>query len=333
MKKACLYVAKIYQKNEIFDPKSRLNRDNGLEFFHRLKEQLLVHNIDLQTQDMCSLEEAELILYNEVPKSKSEVKYPEKSALLLYESEVIRPDNWDSKNHKFYKYIFTWNDDFVDGKKYIKFNFTHSGKSVFKKFSEKDNFCTLIAGNKFNYHPFELYSKRIEAIKWFEKEHPDKFEFYGVGWDHFVFKMPVLSRVLNRIKPLTKLVSDDWPLYRGAVKDKLSVLNDYKFSICYENAHSIKGYITEKIFDSMAAGCIPIYWGAPNIEMYVPKECYIDRTNYKSYEDLYEFISNMTEFEYNKTLEAIMHYLNSEQHQQFEAKFNADLVVERLVNG
>ena len=36
----------------------------------------------------------------------------------------------------------------------------------------------------------------------------------------------------------------------------------------------VKGYITEKIFDSFFAGVVPIYWGAENITDYVPKSLY-----------------------------------------------------------
>lgn len=43
------------------------------------------------------------------------------------------------------------------------------------------------------------------------------------------------------------------------VKEKF--LSNYKFNICVENSLG-EGYITEKIFESIASGCIPIYWGA-----------------------------------------------------------------------
>ena len=46
----------------------------------------------------------------------------------------------------------------------------------------------------------------------------------------------------------------------GAVSDKHSFLQNYKFSLCFENsAH--KGYVTEKLIQAFAAGCVPIYWG------------------------------------------------------------------------
>lgn len=335
MKKACLYVQKIYLNDEIFRPDSPLNRDNGLEFFHEMKKQFLKHGIYLTTQDGCSLEEAEFIIYNEVPQKISNVKYPHKSAVILFESELIRPDNWILENHMLFKHLFTWNDEFVDNKKYFKLNFRHSAPVSFKSFSEKRKFCTLIAGNKVVRHPLELYSKRVEAIRWFEKHHPDQFEFYGVGWEHYKFDFPLLSlisRVLNRIKPLTKLLAKRWPSYRGPVIDKLQTMKDFKFSICYENGRDICGYITEKIFDSMAAGCIPIYWGAPNISNFVPSECYINRTDFSTYEALYDYLSEMSESDYNFRQKAIEQYLESEKHKLFEADFNAKIVVDRLTN-
>jgi hypothetical protein len=42
------------------------------------------------------------------------------------------------------------------------------------------------------------------------------------------------------------------------VDSKKNTLEKYKFSICYENARDIPGYITEKIFDCFFAGCVPI---------------------------------------------------------------------------
>ena len=43
--------------------------------------------------------------------------------------------------------------------------------------------------------------------------------------------------------------------------DKICHLRKYKFEICFENTYE-EGYITEKIFGALYAGCIPIYWGS-----------------------------------------------------------------------
>ena len=57
----------------------------------------------------------------------------------------------------------------------------------------------------------------------------------------------------------------------GGEMAKHEFLQKYKFNICFENS-SDPGYITEKYFHAKAAGCIPIYWGDPNVERDFNKE-------------------------------------------------------------
>lgn len=45
--------------------------------------------------------------------------------------------------------------------------------------------------------------------------------------------------------------------------NKLEFLKSYKFNLCPENS-DYKGYVTEKIFDAIQSGCIPLYWGSEN---------------------------------------------------------------------
>ena len=39
-------------------------------------------------------------------------------------------------------------------------------------------------------------------------------------------------------------------------------LQQYTFMVCFENAKRSQ-YLTEKLANAYAAGCVPIYWGAP----------------------------------------------------------------------
>lgn len=54
------------------------------------------------------------------------------------------------------------------------------------------------------------------------------------------------------------------PLLKEQFNDcKLSFLRNYKFNICPENTNK-EGYVTEKIFEAIKSGCIPVYWGSNN---------------------------------------------------------------------
>lgn len=61
------------------------------------------------------------------------------------------------------------------------------------------------------------------------------------------------SKVLHNDETLKTDFNDDKPVY----------LRQFCFNICPENSN-YKGYVTEKVFDSVASGCIPIYWGSDN---------------------------------------------------------------------
>jgi alpha(1,3/1,4) fucosyltransferase len=45
--------------------------------------------------------------------------------------------------------------------------------------------------------------------------------------------------------------------------NKHEFLESYRFNLCPENTN-YQGYVTEKIFDALYSGCIPIYWGSNN---------------------------------------------------------------------
>ena len=335
MKKACILVADdFYRKNRLFNLDDKVaNRDNCLYPFYLLKEKFAEIGIDLATDDVHAPEESEYILYNEVSNRLPSSDEVNKSYLLIFESEVIKPENWVPKTHQKFKKVFTWHDEFADGIHYFKINFSQlMPDEIPKELSSKSRFCTLIAGNKKVKHPLELYSKRVEAIRWFEKNKPNDFDLYGVGWNEFRFHGSKLIRALNRVKPLTKLLAPSFPSYRGMVAQKKDVLEKYKFAICYENARDIPGYITEKIFDCFFAGCVPIYWGANNVEQHIPKECFIDKRAFSTYGQLYDYLKNMSDEEYLGRLYAIEAFLTSDKAKPFSIDYFVNTVVTNVIS-
>jgi Glycosyltransferase family 10 (fucosyltransferase) C-term/Fucosyltransferase, N-terminal len=59
-------------------------------------------------------------------------------------------------------------------------------------------------------------------------------------------------------------------------QSKMDTIAGYKFTLAFENAIA-PDYVTEKFFDPLIAGSVPVYLGAPNIEEFAPADrCYID---------------------------------------------------------
>ena len=66
---------------------------------------------------------------------------------------------------------------------------------------------------------------------------------------------------------------------------KLELLRPYKFTLAFENG-CVKDYVTEKVYEALASGVVPVYFGAPNIEEYVPDGSIINVDDFNSTEDL-----------------------------------------------
>ena len=62
----------------------------------------------------------------------------------------------------------------------------------------------------------------------------------------------------------------------GGRTSKLAVMRRFRYAIAFENSRETD-YVTEKFFDPLSIGTIPIYLGAPNIGEFCPgNECCID---------------------------------------------------------
>jgi hypothetical protein len=57
---------------------------------------------------------------------------------------------------------------------------------------------------------------------------------------------------------------------RNKYREKTRVFEQYKFALAIENANDVD-YVTEKVWDALSAGAIPVYGGAPNVNDFVPE--------------------------------------------------------------
>lgn len=57
----------------------------------------------------------------------------------------------------------------------------------------------------------------------------------------------------------------------GRGLNKVDALRDYKFSLAFENSN-VEDYVTEKFFQALVAGSVPIVTGPPNIDDFAPAE-------------------------------------------------------------
>jgi hypothetical protein len=78
----------------------------------------------------------------------------------------------------------------------------------------------------------------------------------------------------------------------GPVPDKLKFLSGYKFSIAFENSY-YPGYTTEKLLDAKRAGCVPIYWGNPEVGLDFNLGSFVNVNAFSSFSESIQFIEHL----------------------------------------
>lgn len=306
------------EKNKVFYLDNE--RDFIFEPMQKLKEYFEQKKISINTNDINKIEDSDVILLYRfdlklILRLWLDSKL-DKSIYIPMEPEVVEKIHSKKnikKMSKIFSRILTWNDEIIDNKKIVKYHVPMPYQRETSKVDFKlKKLLVNISGFKNSKAKNELYSERIKTIQYYERNHLEDFDLFGMGWN-----------------------KDKFISYKGSIANKIEILKKYKFSLCYENMKNIKGYITEKIFDCFYASTIPIYWGAGNINEYIPKECYIDRREFNSEDELYNYLKNMSENEYNERLNKIKEYLNSEEYKKFlpkEYAQNIDLVVSEVLS-
>lgn len=328
------YNGNAYLHNVAFD----IKKNKGVEalIFLKLKNYLKKRNIDINTHDIVTKKSPYRYVYFDMPYPwnlnawKTILFNKNKNILICNESSLIIPFNYWKILHLFFKKVYTWRDELVDNersssasKKYFKILLPKSSvgiKTKPKKFKEK-KFLVIINKNTCPFYPFqllssfgrELYTERIKAIEFFQRTIPGKFSLYGRGWNK-PKKYNLTELIFGYKKYLT---------YKGEVDDKIKLLSNFKYCLCFENLTDTNGYITEKIFDCLKAKCVPIYWGASDIGKYIPKNCFIDFRDFRDYGKLLNYITSLDESAYNNYIKNIQKLLSNKKfiNTWFEDKF------------
>lgn len=123
------------------------------------------------------------------------------------------------------------------------------------------------------------------------------------------------GRFMHNCDDLQKIYSDN----------KLDFLRNYRFNLCPENSNH-PDYCTEKIFEAIVAGCIPLYWGCnqqPESTILNPNAICFIKLGEKNDNNTLNYIRNLNDnkeayldFVHQPRLlpeaaDIIMHYLNN----------------------
>jgi hypothetical protein len=138
-------------------------------------------------------------------------------------------------------------------------------------------------------------------------------DLYGQGWGRWWSREALwLPYWKNRRRIMS--------IYKGRCASKFDVLKRYDFCLCLENM-AMGGYITEKIFDCLYAGTIPLYLGAPDISRYIPPSSYVDCREFSSWTEMWGKVRSLPPSQIEAMRDAGRAFLESEGAQPFFRSF------------
>ena len=198
----------------------------------------------------------------------------DKCTLVRMEPSVVLPANFARSKKRQFSQIITVGGLKAEDSSPVNWPLLWPSSSELEKLlaNKRAERIVLVNGNKMSFVKGELYSLRRKAIKALEA-----LDLYGTEWDS-----SLITRLIKALKSFThaffslklprlsglKLWFQSYPQSKGEVDNKLTTMSSYKYALVIENSAE---YMSEKLFDALFAGCIPLYVG-PNAEDYgIPK--------------------------------------------------------------
>ena len=202
-------------------------------------------------------------------------------------------------------------------------------KDTYEDWQNRNLAATLIAANKVSASSDNYYGiRRNLANKMSELE----LSLFGPLWRANLFTkirhrlavayFSLKSGVIPNLKSVYGHLHRRYVNARGTVADKHEILKQSKFNLVIENAPET---VSEKLFDALIAGAIPIYMG-PNLERFNLPESLVIETD-GSIEHVRKIINNYEEGKIKEILKSGSDFITSDQ---FMNEWAADKVNSKI---
>jgi hypothetical protein len=327
------------------DDAARLNGDRQEAPYVHLRERFIERGIEIHTADFLPerVDESVLHIYFSLGRLSAVEALKRRADVVLgaffaMECPIVEPSLFRAlpRVARHFRRVYSWSDspslERFTGQplELHSFRWPQSFDDVHEDLWRQTTgrkFLVMINANKLpRIYWQELYTERMRAVEFFVRT--GEIDLYGKGWDNpsmrvgktwvpWTFRLPwlALQKRYERRFPDPRLVAVR-QAWKGVVASKAETLAQYDFALCFENC-VLKGWITEKLFDCLFAGTVPVYWGAPEIREVVPPDCFIDMRDFSGYPALRDFLKSRSAEHLRQYRRAAREFLASAQYRQF----------------
>lgn len=191
-------------------------------------------------------------------------------------------------------------------------------------------FISLIAANKVSSQIESNYALRRKFAK--ESEINDLMIYGGLWNDSLKVKLhhrigvglhALRNGTIPNLKSLYSELFRHFKNYMGAPEDKQIIMRDSKFALVIENSNT---FVSEKLFDALVGGAIPIYFG-PELANYGITEDYLVIRHKGNLFELKSRLEKMSDSEILKRIKTIQEFIQSPS---FITEWSSDKVFSKI---
>jgi hypothetical protein len=309
------------------------------EFYRRADES----HILLGTSDVLAPEDADVAIYFAQPESPNDVvalkkSYPNLITIFVtYETAVGARYLFNPKNHRGYDAVITYNRNLTDNQRYLYLSprapYRHRIKEGLP-FEQRRVACLVGTNRKMTYRsglftmrkgwafslkdwidyvfcPGELISYRSQVGSACAQYTAGEFEIYGEGWE---------------------LLPETRHIFKGVpAESTLNYAGNYRYSFAFENHSSDSSLISERIWDALWGDTVPVYIGNKHIDEFVPRQCFVDATQFDNPKDMLEWLAHSSEDTWSKYREAGRKFIRSAAVDKFLPESFAKTFLDQVI--
>ena len=329
--------SRAYHGNALFDLNGPLNRDNSLFFWHTFRNH--ANRLGWHVESRLSLAKADnadfYVILDPSPEKISalSVRQKKRALAIFCEPEITHPLMYQRAHLErisrelfavyCYSPLLCVKYGFIRIPWYADLYQTRESSII--EPALRSGIC-MIAQNKPVENP-----RHIKSLLEFRSQLPSQvardsilryeFKLYGRGWNkaigkissrlpHYAISINIISALVSRIErqlPANKHINI---IYHGNINSKRNALCKTRFYLIVENMRC-DGYVTEKIFDALQYGAIPIYYGEPDIEEIVSPSVYINGNNFSTPLSAMKYALALTESNQREIIDAGVQWMQS----------------------
>ena len=303
-----------------------------------LRDAFAARGVECHTPDMLPPGEFDGFFFRDMPRRddpffRYAIDAGKPMFLHVWENPFIHRPNADHARFRDFARVFSLFDDDVRLRGCVKLNYAlplapppADGGIPFGRRKLACMVSSLVKKNR----PGCCSFMRLGTIRFYERFHPEDFDLWGANWGKgspALLHRPAAFAALQALGIGRLLPRERHPCWRGECADKAAAAGACRFSYCYENSVKLPGYVTEKLFDAISAGAVPVYMAHPSDAAALPQGCFVDRAAFRDDAELHRFLASMPRERWEEYREEGRRFIASDTARRFSFKAYVDTLV------